>query len=448
MKGILITNALLVNEGKKRRVHVFIRDGLIERIIENDSDLLKFNPSRIINAEGKLLLPGVIDDHVHFREPGLTRKADIYSESKAAVAGGVTSFMEMPNTLPQTTTLSLLDEKFSIASKRSLANYSFYLGATNENIDEITGTDPGRVCGIKLFIGSSTGNMLVDNPESIERIFSKSPVLIATHCEDEKTIRDNLAIYKEKYGDNIPFRHHADIRSENACYISTSFAIKLARKYNSRLHILHVSTAKELTLFNSSSPIRDKKITSEACVNYLLFSLSNYENLGWRIKWNPSLKNESDRKALVDGLRNNLIDVVATDHAPHLIEEKDAPYTKSASGAPSVQHSLVSMIELSKKGFFPLEMVVDKMCHSPAELFRIDRRGFIKEGYYADLVLIDPDSNWTVNKTNLYYKCGWSPLEDFDFSSKVTHTFVNGRLVYENGQFNEEVQGKPLVFNR
>ncbi len=448
MGRIAITNALIINEGKQQKGNLIINDGLIEHIsFENSSSISKFKPERVIDAEGLLLLPGVIDDQVHFREPGLTHKGDIYTESKAGVAGGVTSFMEMPNTNPQTTTIELLENKFSVAAEKSLANYSFYLGATNDNIDEIVKLNPRTVCGIKIFMGSSTGNMLVDSRESLDKIFKLSPTLIATHCEDETTIRNNIELYKQKYGENVDFKYHADIRSELACYLSSSLAVEFAKRHGSRLHILHLSTAKELSLLNNKLPLKDKKITGEVCVHHLWFNSNDYDKLGWRIKWNPSVKTEADRLALINGLRNNLLDVVATDHAPHLLEEKNNTYFKSASGGPMVQHSLLAMIELSKKGNFTLETVVDKMCHAPAILYKIEKRGFIREGYHADIVLVNPNSGQVVTKESLLYKCGWSPLEGKTLSASVQITMVNGKIVYENGKFDESSKGKALVFN-
>lgn len=448
MGRIAITNALIINEGRQQKGNLIINDGLIEHIsFENSSSISKFKPERVIDAEGLLLLPGVIDDQVHFREPGLTHKGDIYTESKAGVAGGVTSFMEMPNTNPQTTTIELLENKFSVAAEKSLANYSFYLGATNDNIDEIVKLNPRTVCGIKIFMGSSTGNMLVDSRESLDKIFKLSPTLIATHCEDETTIRNNIELYKQKYGENVDFKYHADIRSELACYLSSSLAVEFAKRHGSRLHILHLSTAKELSLLNNKLPLKDKKITGEVCVHHLWFNSNDYDKLGWRIKWNPSVKTEADRLALINGLRNNLLDVVATDHAPHLLEEKNNTYFKSASGGPMVQHSLLAMIELSKKGNFTLETVVDKMCHAPAILYKIEKRGFIREGYHADIVLVNPNSGQVVTKESLLYKCGWSPLEGKTLSASVQITMVNGKIVYENGKFDESSKGKALVFN-
>lgn len=448
MGRIAITNALIINEGKQQKGNLIINDGLIEHIsYETSSPVSKFKPERIIDAEGLLLLPGVIDDQVHFREPGLTHKGDIYTESKAGIAGGITSFMEMPNTNPQTTTIELLENKFKVASEKSLANYSFYLGATNDNIDQIVKLNKKRVCGIKIFMGSSTGNMLVDSRESLDKIFKLSPTLIATHCEDETTIRNNIELYKQKYGENVDFKYHADIRSELACYLSSSLAVEFAKRHGSRLHILHLSTAKELSLLNNKLPLKDKKITGEVCVHHLWFNSNDYDKLGWRIKWNPSVKTEADRLALINGLRNNLLDVVATDHAPHLLEEKNNTYFKSASGGPMVQHSLLAMIELSKKGNFTLETVVDKMCHAPAILYKIEKRGFIREGYHADIVLVNPNSGQVVTKESLLYKCGWSPLEGKTLSASVQITMVNGKIVYENGKFDESSKGKALVFN-
>lgn len=449
MSTIGIVNATLVNEGIIQKANIFIKNDLIERVfINNPDEIYSLKPDQLIDAAGKLLFPGVIDDQVHFREPGLTHKGDIYSESKAAIAGGVTSFMEMPNTNPQTITVELLQNKFKIASEKSLANYSFYLGATNDNIEEIVKIDPKNVCGVKIFMGSSTGNMLVDNIESLDKIFKQSKVLIATHCEDETTIKENIESFKAQYGEDLPFHYHADIRSENACYLSSSLAVSLAKKHNSRLHILHLSTGKELSLFDSTIPIYNKRITAEVCVHHLWFSKKDYDKYGWRIKWNPSIKTEEDRLALINGLNQNSIDIVATDHAPHLISEKDNTYFKSASGGPLVQHSLIAMIELSKAGYFPLELVATKMCHAPADVFKVDRRGYIREGYIADLTIVDPISSWEVNPDNLLYKCGWSPFDGQRFGSKVTHTILNGRLVYDNGKFDETVKGVALKFSR
>lgn len=447
MGRVAIVNATIINEGRTFKGNLVINGEVIEHVTPAQISVEGFSPNEVIDAEGLWLIPGVIDDQVHFREPGLIHKGDIYSESKAAVAGGVTSFMDMPNTKPQTTTIELLFDKFRIASEKSLANYSFYLGATNDNIDEIVKVDPRNVCGLKVFMGSSTGNMLVDSEEALEKIFKHSPTIITAHCEDESTIRRNLELYQNRYGNNIDIQFHASIRSAEACYKSSEKAVRLAKKHGARLHILHLSTASELGLLDKNSPLKNKKITGEVCVHHLWFNDSDYNRLGWRIKWNPSVKTENDRLALIDGLKTNLLDVVATDHAPHLISEKDNIYTSSASGGPMVQHSLIAMLELSKKGYFTPELVVEKMCHSPATLFRIEKRGFIREGYFADLVLVNPNHQHTVTNDTLLYKCGWSPLEGETFSHSVEMTIVNGRIVYNKGSFNEAVKGKPLKFN-
>lgn len=444
MGTIAIQNATIINEGRHFLGSVIIRNGLIGQIITNASQPIVAD--EIIDGSGKFLLPGVIDDQVHFREPGLTHKGTIYTESKAAVAGGVTSFMEMPNTNPQTTTLEELDSKHRIAQEHSLANYSFYFGATNSNVDLLPKINTENVCGIKVFMGSSTGNMLVDNPKSLEQIFRASPVLITTHCEDEDTIKSNLALYTKKYGDNIPFSAHPNIRSAEACYLSSSLAVKMAKQFNARLHLLHLSTEKEMQLLSNKLPISKKRITGEVCLHHLWFNDTFYDTLSWRIKWNPAVKAESDRMGLINALKNNTLDIVATDHAPHTLAEKSNPYSTSPSGGAMVQHSLIAMLEMVAKGIFTIEMVVDKMCHAPAELFRIEKRGFIREGYHADLVLVDPNAKWKVTPESILYKCGWSPLEGETFGSKVTHTFVNGRLVYANGSFNESVKGTALKF--
>ncbi|MFP4557477.1 MAG: dihydroorotase [Bacteroidales bacterium] len=447
MSTIVIKNATVINEGKHTLSDLVIRDGLIEKIAQNIvSD--DFKHDAIIDASGKFLLPGIIDDQVHFREPGLTRKGDILTESKAAVAGGITSYMEMPNTKPQTTNHEELNKKFELASSKSLANYSFYLGATNENINEIINVNPKDVCGVKVFMGSSTGNMLVDSITSLEKIFKSSPVLIATHCEDENTIKKNTSYYNKVYGDSIPFSCHPLIRSSEACFLSSSLAVKLAKEHNARLHILHLSTEKELSLLSNNLPLSKKRITGEVCIHHLWFNENDYDTLGGRIKWNPAVKAEKDRLALAQALIDNKIDVIATDHAPHTLSEKENTYLTCPSGGPMVQHSLPAMLELVLKGVFTIEMIVDKMCHAPAELFGIKKRGFIREGYYADIVLVDPYAKWRVNTKNILYKCGWSPFEGETFGSKVTHTFVNGRLVYEDGVFNETVKGMPLEFDR
>ena len=443
----VIKNATIINEGKSFQASLTISNESIVEIFTDIPSTLNLNNYIIIDAEGKFLIPGVIDDQVHFREPGLTNKGEIYTEAKAAVAGGVTSYMEMPNTNPQTTTIETLESKFKIASEKSLANYSFYLGATNDNIDELLKNDNKKACGIKVFMGSSTGNMLVDNEETLNNIFSKCKSLIAVHCEDENTIQKNILEYKQKYGENVPINKHPEIRSGEACFKSSSLAVKLAKKYNSRLHILHLSTEKEISLLSQSSDLENKRITAEVCVHHLWFNDSDYDKYGTKIKWNPAIKKESDRSALIKALKNNLIDVVATDHAPHTIEEKQNSYFKAPSGGPLVQHSLNAMIELYKKGDISLEQVVEKMCHNPARIFGVKNRGFIRKGYFADLVLVDLNSSYTVDNNNILYKCKWSPFEGTTFNSVVTHTFVNGKLVYNNGVFDESVKGKALEFD-
>ncbi len=444
---LFIKNVVIVNEQTQYSGSLLIENGKIKKIFR-DTNPANIKAEKVIDGNGKFLFPGIIDDQVHFREPGLTHKADIYTESKAAVAGGITSFMEMPNTIPQTTTQELLSKKFELAAKNSLANYSFYIGATNDNIDEIKKTNPKEVCGVKVFMGSSTGNMLVNDKTSLSRIFAESPVLIATHCEDETIIKNNNSKYREKLGENIPVHYHPLIRSEEACYQSSSLAVELAKKYNSRLHILHISTAKELDLFENQLPSRDKKITAEVCVHHLWFSDKDYEQYGTHIKWNPAIKTLKDKDALLEGVRKNKIDVIATDHAPHTLEEKDNTYFKAPSGGPLVQHSLISMLELYHQQRLTLEEIINKMCHTPADIFQIDKRGYIREGYHADLVIADLNSPWTVNHDNILYKCKWSPFEGHTFNSKITHTIVNGNIAYENGRINEEIKGKKLLFNR
>lgn len=454
MHEILIKDATIVNEGKTYIGSVFVGDGMIKKIISgkftgNDTGYLT------INAMDKYLLPGIIDEHVHFREPGLTHKADIASESAAAVAGGITSYMEMPNTRPQTTTLELLEEKHQIAARQSLANYSFYLGATNTNLDEIRNADPCQICGVKVFMGASTGNMLVNDTKTLEGIFAESPLTLAAHCEDEATIQRNINVYLNKYGENLDVKYHPLIRSEESCYKSSSLAVKLAKKYNTRLHILHLSTARELELFEPVAPGQGKRITAEACVHHLWFNDSDYGRLGNHIKWNPAIKTRHDQEQLLRGLLENRIDTVATDHAPHTPAEKGNPYANAPSGGPMVQHSLVAMLELHQRGLIPLETIVEKMCHAPARLFGISLRGYIRENYYADLVMVDLASPWTVSRANILYKCGWSPMEGTTFRSKVLLTMVNGDVVYENPSgdpshavFHKEHQGMRLVFNR
>jgi dihydroorotase len=402
----------------------------------------------ILDANGRYLMPGVIDDQVHFREPGLTHKANIGSEAKAAVAGGITSFIEMPNTIPNATTQELLEEKFKIAQKVSLANYSFMIGGTNDNLEELLKTDGKNVAGIKLFLGSSTGNMLVDDEEALEKIFSSTDLLIALHCEDETTIKNNLDKHKSIYGDDIPMELHPVIRSEEACYISSSKAVALAKKTGARIHVFHLSTAKETDLFTNKITLKEKRITSEVCIHHLTFDDRDYEEKGSRIKWNPAVKSQKDKAGLWKALLADRIDVIATDHAPHTIEEKSQVYIKAPSGGPLVQHALVVMMEAVKRCKITLEKMVEKMCHNPATLFRIEKRGFIKEGYYADMVLVDPNEAQTVSPENILYKCGWSPFEGRTFSSSVTHTFVNGNLVYKEGVFYEDNKGHRLKFNR
>ena len=441
----LIKNAQIVNENQIFKGDLLIENDLILKI---GNDISEENAHRVIDADGKYLLPGVIDDQVHFREPGLTHKGDIESESRAAIAGGVTSFIEQPNTVPNAVTQELLEEKYKIAAEKSLANYSFMMGGTNDNLEEILKTNPRNVAGIKLFLGSSTGNMLVDNPETLENIFSKTKMLIAVHCEDEATIRANTEKYRKEFGDDIPMKFHHLIRSEEACYISSSKAVELAEKTGARLHVFHVSTAKETELFRNDIPLKDKKITAEVCVHHLTFTDVDYETKGTLIKWNPAVKTQKDKDGLWKALLDDRIDVIATDHAPHTWEEKQNVYTKAPSGGPLVQHSLVLMIENFKNGKITLEKIVEKMCHNPAILFQIEKRGFIREGYKADVVLVDLNDNSTVTKENILYKCGWSPFEGSVFHSKITHTFVNGNLVYENGKVAHEKFGERLLFER
>ncbi|MBK9477562.1 MAG: dihydroorotase [Bacteroidetes bacterium] len=451
MTPILIKNASIVNENNIFMGSVFLQNNLIAKIFEGtiSTEQIENLPSetRIIDAIGQYLLPGIIDDQVHFREPGLTHKGTIHSESRAAVAGGITSYMEMPNTVPNVFTQQLLEEKYQLAANSSFANYSFFMGASNTNLEEVLKTNPQNVCGIKVFMGSSTGNMLVDNRETLEALFAKSKMLIALHCEDEKTIRENLQVAKNNFGEQIPVQQHPVIRSAEACYLSSSLAVELARKHNTRIHILHISTAKETSLFESK-PLREKRITAEACVHHLWFCDDDYQRLGNFIKWNPAIKSTSDRNAIWKALLDNRIDVVATDHAPHTIAEKQNSYLTAPSGGPLVQHSLVAMLEFHHQKKISLQQVVTKMCHNVAELFQIEKRGFIRESYYADLVLVDLNSPWTVTKSNILAACGWSPFEGVSFQSKVTHTFVNGQLVFENGTINESIRGQRLLFTR
>ncbi len=447
-KRLLIKDAIIVNEDIERQGSVLIENSLITKVFFKDIPEEIIESSDIIEAKDKYLLPGIIDDQVHFREPGLTHKGDIYTEAKAAIAGGVTSFMEMPNTNPQTTTQELLKEKYRIGSQKSLANYSFYIGGTNDNLEELLKTDPKTVCGIKIFMGSSTGNMLVDNPETLEHIFKQSPMLIAVHCEDESTIKANTAKYLEKYGENIPISCHPVIRNDQACYLSSKLAVDLAKKYNTRLHILHLSTAKEMELFTNQIPLKQKRITSEVCVHHLWFDDTDYEKQGTRIKWNPAIKTKKDKEKLLESLTNDTLDIVATDHAPHTLAEKNNVYTKAPSGGPLVQHSLNVMLELRQQGKISLGKIVQKMCHAPADIFQVHNRGYIREGYFADFILLDLNQKWTVEPHNILYKCKWSPFEGYTFTGKVTHTFVNGNLVYENGIFDETTKGMRLSFDR
>ena len=444
MATTLIKNATIVNEGKIFQSDLFLQNGIIQEISEN----IDRTAEKVVDATGKHLIAGVIDDQVHFREPGLTHKAEIYTEAKAAVAGGITSFMEMPNTKPQSLTQELLEKKFKKAAKVSLANFTFFMGASNDNLDEVLKTDPKTVGAVKIFMGSSTGNMLVDNRSVLEEIFAKSPMLIAVHCEDESTIETNTEKYKAQFGENIPIEYHPKIRSAEACYKSSSMAVELAKKYNTRLHVFHLSTAKEMELFDNSIPLEKKRITAEVCIHHLWFDESQYAKKGTHIKWNPAVKTPTDRKAVFQALLDDKIDLIATDHAPHTLEEKDNTYFKAPSGGPLVQHALPAMLEFYHQGKMTLPKIVEKMCHAPAVCFQIENRGFIREGYAADLVLIDLNKPWQVNKDNILYKCGWSPFEGITFQSSITHTWVNGHLAYVNGYFDESQKGQRLLFNR
>ena len=444
MSSILIKSATVVNEDKQFIADILVKDGFIERIDKQ----IGAKADKQIDAEGLYLFPGCIDDQVHFREPGLTRKATIYSESRAAVAGCITSFMEMPNTVPNTLTQQLLEDKYQIASKTSLANYSFYMGASNDNLDEVLRTDIGNVCGIKVFMGSSTGNMLVDNPDTLENIFAHSPMLIATHCEDEATIKNNLEHYKQLYGENIPVNLHPKIRSEEACYLSSSTAVELAKKHNTRLHILHISTERETRLFDNTIPLKDKRITAEACIHHLWFTDKDYETKGNLIKWNPAIKTEADRDGILNAVLDGRIDVIATDHAPHTLEEKSLPYLQAPSGGPLVQHALPAMLQLYHQGKITLEQIAGKMAHNVATCFQVEKRGFIREGYWADLALVNLNDPWKVNTDNILYKCKWSPFEGFTFQSKIVTTLVSGNVVWNNGKLIEGNNGKRLSFLR
>ncbi len=444
MKPILLKNTLTVNEGDTFETDVLIRGEYIERIDKNISS----SNAQIIDFKGNLLLPGVIDDQVHFREPGLTHKGNIATESRAAIAGGITSFMEQPNTNPQTTTIKKLEDKFELAKSSSFANYSFLFGGTNDNLEELKKLDKKSCSGVKLFLGSSTGNMLVDDEKVLEQIFLNTDMVISTHCEDEGTIRANLAKYQQEFGDAIPIKYHPIIRSEEACYLSSSKAIALAKKTGARLHVFHLSTGKETNLFRNDIPLREKKITAEVCIHHLWFSDIDYEEKGTLIKWNPAVKTASDKDQLWQALLDNRIDVIATDHAPHTIYEKMNDYVNAPSGGPLVQHALPAMLQKNAQGLIPLEKIVQKMCHSPAILFDIEKRGFVKEGYFADLVQVSQDSKWQVKKDNIFYKCGWSPFEGVTFDSEVKRTFVNGHLAFDNGVLSKERNAKRLTFDR
>ena len=446
MSKILIKNAKIVNKNS-----IFLGDVLIdgEFIVEvNSSITLDEKDITVIDANQQYLIPGLIDDQVHFREPGLTHKANIETESRAAIAGGITTFIEMPNTVPQATTQELLEEKFKIAAKTSYANFSFMFGGTNDNLEELLKTDPKKVAAIKLFLGSSTGNMLVDNEQVLEKIFSSTDMLIAVHCEDEATVKKNLEEQKAIYGEDIPIELHPIIRSEEACYLSSSKAIELAKKTGARLHVFHLSTAKETNLFRNDIPLEEKKITAEVCIHHLWFDDSDYAEKGTHIKWNPAVKTKSDREGLWKALLDDRIDVIATDHAPHTLEEKNNKYASAPSGGPLVQHALPALLNKCKEGEITIEKIVEKMCHNPAKLFQIEKRGYIKRGYYADLVLVDTNSPWTVTRDNVLYKCGWSPFEGTTFQSKISRTFVNGHLMYDQGKFNDTIKGKRITFNR
>lgn len=447
MNKLWIKNARIINEGRTFDGSVVVEGDKIAAVYEGKAPSeAVMDATETIDATGKWLLPGVIDDQVHFRDPGLTHKGDLQTESRAAVAGGVTTFMDMPNTKPQTTTLGDLEAKLRRASEVSAANYSFFFGGTNDNLSEIRRLDPTRVPGLKLFLGSSTGNMLVDKQEALERIFGEAGMLIAVHAEEEEVIRRNIAYYTGKYGDDLDISFHSKIRSEDACYVSSAKAVELATRLNARLHILHLSTARELSLLDHTLPLADKRITGEVCVHHLWFHDGDYAQFGNRIKWNPAIKTLADRAALREAVNNNTIDIVATDHAPHLPAEKEGSCLKAASGGPLIQHSLTVMLELAGEGRFTYEKVVEKMAHAPAELFGIDRRGYIRPGYYADLVLVDPAATWTVSKENILYKCGWSPFEGYTFHHQVWKTFVNGREAYGGGQVDDTVRGMEVRY--
>lgn len=443
-KTLLFKNARIINRGEITAGDLLVKNGFIEKI----GGEIAHAGAEEINAEGKYLLPGIIDDQVHFREPGLTHKANIFTESRAAVAGGVTSFMEMPNTKPPALTQELLEDKYQIGAATSLANYSFFMGAGNDNLEQVLRTDPKTVCGIKAFMGSSTGNMLVDDPVTLEGLFSQVPMLIATHCEDEATIRENVAIYRERYGEDVPMSAHPLIRSVEGCYRSSSFAVELAKKHNTRLHILHISTADELDLFRNDIPLAEKRITSEVCVHHLYFNSDQYATLGSQIKCNPAVKDAHHQEALFPALLDNRLDIIATDHAPHTWAEKQGKYFDAPSGVPLIQHTLNVMLEFHQRDMISLERIVEKMCHAPAICFEIDRRGYLDEGYWADIILLDPEKSWTVDKSNIHYKCGWSPFEGHTFKGKVEATVVSGHMAFRDDAFNESKMGERLTFSR
>ncbi len=444
MSKYLLKNGTIINEGKQFVADVLTNGKIIEKIGNNLSD----NTAKVIDIEGKYLIPGMIDDQVHFRDPGVTYKADIRTESRAAVAGGITSFMEMPNTKPNTLTQELLEDKYNLGKEKSIANYSFFMGASNDNIDEVLKTNPKNVCGVKVFMGSSTGNMLVDNETTLTNIFSKCDMLIATHCEDEATIRKNLADYKEKYGEDMPVKYHPEIRNAQACYLSSSLAVKLAKKYNTRLHILHLSSAIEMDLFDNTIPLKDKRITAEACVHHLWFSDKDYDEKGMFIKWNPAVKSQADQDAIWKAVNDDKIDILATDHAPHTLEEKSKGYFEAPSGGPLVQSAVQAILQKAIEGKITIERAVEKMSHAPAICFQVEKRGFIREGYFADLVVVDPKQSYTVKKENILYKCAWSPFENVTFDHTIDTTFVNGNIVYQNGQIIEGNNGMRLTFER
>jgi len=448
MQSYFLKNATVFNENKQQKLNILIVGETISKIF-NPADVVELPKDCIeIDLTNKWILPGVIDDQVHFRDPGMPDKANIETESRAAVAGGVTSFMDMPNTIPNVLTQKILEDKYAYGATKSLANFSFYMGTSNSNVEEVLKTNPKNVCGIKIFLGASTGNMLVDNMETLEKVFANAPTLVAVHCEDEPTIQTNLSEFKNKFGEDIPMESHPLIRSHKACYLSSSFAVNLAKKHGTRLHVLHLSTAQEMDLFQNDSPLEEKKITAEVCVHHLWFNDKDYLKKGSLIKWNPAIKTQKDAFALLNALKEDKIDVIATDHAPHQFSEKQNKYLKAPSGAPMVQHSLVTMLEMAKQGKININKVVEKMSHHPAQLFKIEKRGFIRESYFADLAIIDPNKTWEVKKENILYKCGWSPLEGQVFNHQVVSTFVNGHLAYNDGQFNETVKGKRLTFNR